>query len=201
MKPAVLCINRDFLPKTETNLIDFNFESIQQNAFNFINRNVVDSDKENYYEIAKQLPQILGYVVVKCGDEYLSYSRKKGAESRLHGSLSIGFGGHVDIDDFDIDSKTPYQNSLYLSVKRELDEELNFKGNVDTSFTKAIIDLTNPVGNVHVGLPSTLELRSKDQVFADPSEISEPEWVTKEQLINNLELYENWSKILIEKYL
>ena len=201
MKPAVLCINRDFLPKTENNLIDFDFESIPQNAFHFINRNVADSDKENYYEIAKQLPQILGYVVVKCVDKYLSYSRKKGAESRLHGSLSIGFGGHVDIDDFDINSKTPYQNSLYLSVKRELEEELSFKGEVSTSFTKAIIDLTNPVGNVHVGLPTLIELRTKDQVFADPNEISEPEWVTKEQLTTSLDLYENWSKILIEQYL
>ena len=201
MKPAVLCITRDFLPKIENNFIDLNFETIAQNAFHFINRDIADSDKENYYEIAKQLPQILGYVVVKCGDEYLSYSRKKGAESRLHGSLSIGFGGHVDIDDFNINSELPYQDSLYLSVRRELEEELNLKEKVNTSFTKAIVDLSNPVGNVHIGLPSTIELRSKDQVFADPSEISEPEWITKEQLINNLDLYENWSKILIEKYL
>lgn len=201
MKPAVLCVTRDLLPKGE-GLIPFSINSIPNNHFHFINRSVADikaEENENLFHVAKNLPQILGYVVIKCGEEYLTYSRKKGAEARLHGSLSIGFGGHVDITDF---GEEGYKGALISSTKRELKEELNLEVILsEDSFKNLLVDLKNSVGEVHVGLPLIIEIDDKDFITTDLNEISSPLWVLKEDLVKDVNQFENWSQILIESFI
>ncbi len=201
MKPAVLCVTRDLLPKGE-GLIPFSINSIPNNHFHFINRSVADikaEENENLFHVAKNLPQILGYVVIKCGEEYLTYSRKKGAEARLHGSLSIGFGGHVDITDF---GEEGYKGALISSTERELKEELNLEVILsEDSFKNLLVDLKNSVGEVHVGLPLIIEIDDKDFITTDLNEISSPLWVLKEDLVKDVNQFENWSQILIESFI
>ena len=201
MKPAVLCVTRDLLPKGE-GLIPFSINSIPNNHFHFINRSVADikaEENENLFHVAKNLPQILGYVVIKCGEEYLTYSRKKGAEARLHGSLSIGFGGHVDITDFGAEG---YKGALISSTERELKEELNLEVILsEDSFKNLLVDLKNSVGEVHVGLPLIIEIDDKDFITTDLNEISSPLWVLKEDLVKDVNQFENWSQILIESFI
>lgn len=99
MKPAVLCISRNTLTTQGIPTVDaqgiypFALDQVVEDQFHFINRAVVDSTHSQHFAIGCELPQILAYCVIKCGDEYLTYSRAKGAESRLHGTLSLGFGG------------------------------------------------------------------------------------------------------------
>ena len=50
--------------------------------------------------------QIIPYVVLRCGGNYLTYTRgATGGESRLHAKISMGFGGHVDLPDIKTDEK------------------------------------------------------------------------------------------------
>ncbi len=207
MKPAVLCITRQALPVhipqfNAHGIYDIDLNKIEANQFHFINRDIVDSDQAERYQIGQLLPQILAYSVIRCGNEILTYSRKKGAESRLHGSRSIGFGGHVDIADYSeqADEYVGYLGALIKACERELHEELGLVTTVGTrQFSSIIVDQSNPVGAVHVGLPLHIHLPHPDGVTVDPNEISDPVWTTVAELKDTVDQYENWSKLLIEK--
>lgn len=208
MKPAVLCISRNELTKQNIDtegygIFPFNLTNVPQDGFHFVNRKVVDSSESDWFKIGCELPQILAYITVKCGNEYLTYSRAKGAEARLHGTLSLGFGGHCDIDDsYALVNLTgnldiTYQDILKYSSSRELEEELHFTKDIEFKTDSIILDTTNDVGKVHLGLPILIEINSKDDIKADPSEISLPEWKTKDQLVSEINSYENWSQLII----
>ena len=100
-----------------------------------------------------------------------------------------------------MDKYTPsYAETICRGTERELREELELDFEVDANyFNHIIIDTTNSVGLVHVGLPFILELDSKDGTIIDFSEIHLPVWKTKEQLLNEIDQYENWSKLVIEQ--
>lgn len=205
MKPAVLCITRTALPihipqENAYGIYPIDLNQIPNDTYHFINRAICDSSTEINHKIGKALPQILAYCIIKCGDEILTYSRKKGAEARLHNSRSIGFGGHVDIEDLQ-EYPTDFLYALITSLKRELQEELSFDVDFDIDMlNQIIIDQTNLVGAVHVGLPLIIEIQSKDEITANPNEISDPIWLSLEQLKQEKDQYENWSKILITNW-
>ncbi|WP_111857817.1 hypothetical protein [Acinetobacter sp. CFCC 10889] len=210
MKPPVLCITREEFTKhgiPENNaygVYAFDMLKVDQSQFHFLNREIADrannNDDDEYKKIGQLLPQILVYGVIKRDGKVLTYSRKKGAESRLHGSRSIGFGGHVDITDYDYKLNNGFANSLAVSAERELREELNFVTAVGTSeFTSLLVDQSNPVGAVHVGIPILRKIHYLDEIKVDPEEISDPLWLSPEELIKDIEQYENWSKILINE--
>ena len=43
-----------------------------------------------------------------------------------------------------------------------------------------------------------LQLRSPDLISVDPNEINDPQWVSIDELKKDIEIYENWSKLIIE---
>lgn len=207
MKPAVLCITRQALPvhipqSNAFGIYDVDLKHFAEDQFHFINRDIVDSLATDRLQIAQALPQILGYSVIQCGDEVLSYSRKKGAEARLHGSRSIGFGGHVDIADYSeqTDEYVGYLGALIKACERELQEELGLSVQINAEqFTSLIVDQSNPVGSVHVGLALHLRIAHKEQLCIDTNEISDPIWKNVNELKAEIEEYENWSQLIIEQ--
>ena len=208
MKPSVLCITRNALSEQSIpssnaqGIYPFNLNQVAENQFHFINRDIVDDSYPDNHAVGCLLPQILAYCIVKCGDYVLTYSRAKGAETRLHGSRSIGFGGHVDIGDYSeqSDEYVGYLGALIKACERELHEELGLHSSIDTQdFNSIIVDQTNPVGSVHVGLPLEIFVLHRNEVEIDAKEISDPKWVTVAELKETIDQYENWSKLLIEK--
>lgn len=215
MKKAVLCINRDALTKQDIPansyaIYPFNVNATTEEDFHFINRTVADGKTEEYLAIAKALPQILGYCVITDDEMVLSYSRKKAGDTRLSSYLSIGFGGHVDIDDAFIEAFTGstniYHDAIINSIYRELKEELGVDVNANgitagklhiDLLSNIIVDQTNQVGEVHVGLPLMVNIPA-ELIKADESEIVDLKWVSLEQLKADYDLYENWSKLLID---
>ena len=206
MKPMVLCISRDALteqsiPPSVQGIFPFNLDKISSEDFHFINRKIVDSDKELYKNMAYYFPQILPYIAVTDGEgKYLSYSRN-GTETRLHGSRSIGIGGHIDVVDMydpDYEVLNSTKETIIQATLRELAEEINLSCAAEWQVSKSnlgklIVDTTNPVGEVHVGLFSTL-------VYPDAQpqeELHDPQWLTVEELKANIDQYENWSKLII----
>lgn len=207
MKPSVLCINRSAIvtqgiPANNAHgIYPFDLSQVAQNQYHFINRDVVDSNEKEKHLIGCALPQILGYCVIKCGNHVLTYARKRGAEARLHGNRSLGFGGHVDIDDYSKHQAKPYFAALAYSIERELLEEVGLQIPISMGMCDTlIVDQSNPVGSVHVGLPILINVELRNELEIDYSEIADPQWISIQQLKEDIALYENWSQLLIEKF-
>lgn len=200
-KPMVLCVNRKALidqniPCPATGIFPLSLEDIQPDEYQFLNRKIVDSDIPLYNAIGRCFPQILPYIAITDGQgKYLSYSRN-GTETRLHGSRSIGIGGHVDITD--INANLDILELIYTATQRELKEEILWQDYDDylaVDFDKLIVDTSNSVGSVHVGLFTTLVYpNAKPQ-----EELHDAQWLTLDELKSNIDEYESWSQIIIKE--
>ena len=108
--------------------------------------------------------QLIPYCLVASGDRLLCLERLKAqSESRLHGLLSIGVGGHVD--PVDLEGPEP---AWRRAAEREIREELHCSGEIGFEPLGFLNDDGSPVGAVHLGL--VLGLRWPDP---DPPEIRE----------------------------
>ena len=206
MKPLVLCIEREALqqqdiPYHTSGIFPFNLNNVSSEDFHFLNRKLVDSkDNKVYQDIGYLLPQILPYITIMDLDgNYLTYSRN-GTETRLHGSRSIGIGGHIDITDM-YDQYYSVFNNPIETIKQATNRELYEEVGIDLEpelfkFNKLIVDTTNSVGKVHVGLTSTIVMDYTD--IQPQEELHDPQWLSVEELKANIDEYENWSKLIIE---
>ena len=206
MKPMVLCIEREALqqqdiPYHTSGIFPFNLNNVSSEDFHFLNRKLVDSkDNKVYQDIGYLLPQILPYITIMDLDgNYLTYSRN-GTETRLHGSRSIGIGGHIDITDM-YDTEYNLVNSILETIAqstfRELQEEVGIPAAIDINLLDHIIvDTANSVGKVHVGLSTTLIVERN--TIQPQEELHDAKWLSVEELKANIDEYENWSKLIIE---
>lgn len=207
MERIVLCIQLavlaacGVLPAVGKRMISrFSFGWFKENNFCFKHRDVVDGKDMPNFSVALSTPQVLPYMLVKYKGSYLTYSRSKGAETRLHGSRSLGFGGHVDV--IDAVPGNGITDVILDAAKRELKEELGLEleqFSKRVNFNHCIVDYTNSVGMVHFGIIAVIDLN--DQDMADmkqcAEELTDVQWRTVEQLKQEADLYENWSKALI----
>ena len=108
--------------------------------------------------------QLIPYVLIKCGEKYLTYVRgKRAGETRLVGNRSIGIGGHINPVDnevplFGVDYKEIYENA----VLREVDEEINITGSRSDRIVALLNDDTNEVGAVHLGVVHVLTVDNEN---------------------------------------
>lgn len=136
--------------------------------------------------------QLIPYVIFFHDNKILSYQRGVLlSEDRLLNNHSIGVGGHISIDDPNLFS-TSYEDGMY----REIHEELH----IDTEYTEKIVALLNDdsddVGQVHFGIIHILNVE-KPLVRKKEKSINNPTFVSIKKLKNNIDKYENWSKICI----
>lgn len=195
----VLCIKREALNQLGTGIHELDLNTIDSSMFTFMPRKKVDDKSDKGVALGYTVPQLLPYVTVHCGEHIYMYSRKKGNESRLHGSLSIGFGGHVDGTDFS--DAHGFIDCLKTAAVREMEEELGIQvGHLIklTDFSTVIIDTTNDVGKVHLGIHLSIEVPAHEAVYPNLDEIHDPKWVDTQWLKDNIDYLENWSKMIVE---
>lgn len=144
--------------------------------------------------------QLLPYVVATDPDRAVyCYTRgKAGAEGRLHGNISIGLGGHVDIAPSQGQS---LEELLVTEANRELNEEARLPP-VRLRFQGLICDPTNDVGQVHIGLLSVRQVTAaeKEAMLAEAGVVEKGEFVPLEYL-RKPDVYarlENWSKCALD---
>lgn len=194
MRVQVLCVDTTQLdkPKEVAEVIPQQLSSIEDNAFAFISRSVVDSNDPMDQLIQTRFRQVIPYALVKYGDKYLSYQRK-GSEERLHSFRSLGIGGHIDITDY----TGSIQETISKSANREVMEELGLNTEMlDLSPCKQlIIDNTSTVSKAHVGIPYIMDVSGMD--FNLGEELHLPVWLTKEEILELKDQYEIWSRLLI----
>lgn len=150
---------------------------------------------------------------------YAVYARGKGAEGRLEGAYSIGFGGHVELSDVETvevngtEIASSYW-STHVSGQRELIEEVAVLEQ-DVEITEAARlsvpmgfisdyrpDVPNWVGNTHIATFSTLPVREIEEVIdfeVKDDRYSKVGWFTKEELLAQRDRFESWSVLLIEE--
>lgn len=144
--------------------------------------------------------QLLPYAIAMDEDGLVyCYTRgAAGAEDKLHGNISIGLGGHVDVAPGPGES---LEEVLKSECKRELMEEAALEPR-PLEFYGLICDTTNAVGNVHIGLltvrrvlniEKTVMMGEKDIV--EKGEFVSLKYLRQEGVFNRLE---NWSQLAVK---
>lgn len=135
--------------------------------------------------------QPIAYAVVRRGDEIFVTERLKGGvESRLHGVLSVGIGGHVD---------EPFatHDKVRDAMRREWCEEVNCSHEPEWSWLGLVNDDEIEVGRHHLGcvfearlpLGATLELLEPHKLRGW--------WTTPAELMREPERLESWSAFVV----
>lgn len=154
-------------------------------------------------EEAEQNPsykQIIPYsIVVRNGTLIGVYKRSKaGSETRLHDTKSIGFGGHVEVQDIAI---SPSKNidtfgTTLRAARREIYEELGIDASVEPF--GCIYNPTNEVGRVHVGVIAIAYIANAEHIAMESS-IASLDWLTADE-IDHASL-EPWSEAIARSFL
>lgn len=144
------------------------------------------------------------FAVLNKKGKILLYQRGKGVgESRLLGSHSIGFGGHVELEKDGISGESGLRNieeCITSAYVNELNEELEFSGSSCNDMLSGMIyDDTNEVGKVHLGISGSIVVES---ATIREEELLQCGWYSAKDLLNMHKsgeiTLENWSLLLLE---
>lgn len=153
------------------------------NEHEFIDRPAAEEDPS--------YKQIIPYVVLKQKGRVFSTRRlNKGGESRLHGKLSIGIGGHINPVD-----ETDRRSVLMKGLERELEEEVYIQRRGDLVPQGFINDDGNGVGAVHLGLCFSMEVEG--EVSVKETEKLSGSWLSLQELRSEYDNMETWSQIAL----
>ncbi|MFC3193731.1 hypothetical protein ACFODZ_05720 [Marinicella sediminis] len=143
----------------------------------------------------EKFKQIIPYIVLSFQGKLAVYQRtKKGGENRLHQMNSIGFGGHIDAFDLAYDEHgiILLNQTIANSAEREIGEELNLSGISNKQKLGYIVDNSNPVGRVHIGVVEQWEL-SDPHIQSNEEEIHLLGLLSADEINHLPDELENWS--------
>ncbi|MCX7653606.1 MAG: DNA mismatch repair protein MutT [Fervidobacterium sp.] len=153
------------------------FLTTLKNGF-FVERAIAEYDES--------VRQVIPYIVLKENDDYIFFKRTSNqAEKRLHNMITLGVGGHLNIED----SEDPVE-CLEKGLWRELKEEVNVEVN-SLEYIGLINELENPVSRVHVGVLYIAHV--KYYGLAEPENFLE---IRSNKLLDYLEEMEGWAKVV-----
>ena len=172
-----------------------NIEGLIQNNREEIVKTIIEEHEFMDRAPAEEDPsfrQIIPYVILTQGDKVFTTRRlNKGTETRLHGKLSIGIGGHINpVDERD------REKVLMRGLERELDEEVYIEKRGELIPLGVINNASDGVGAVHLGLCFKMEVQG--EVRVKETEKLEGLWLTVPELIENWDYMEGWTQIAVE---
>jgi predicted NUDIX family phosphoesterase len=114
--------------------------------------------------------QLVSYVVFRHAHSVLVYRRTpKGGEARLHGRLSVGVGGHVNVTDVTSrDGAIDIMATLRRACAREIAEEVRCSEIARLETVGVIRESVNAVSRVHLGVVVECWLSTPDVDAIDP---------------------------------
>ncbi len=152
-----------------------------------------------HLEEDENFKQIIPYVILSHQGKIAVYQRtQKGGENRLHNMNSIGFGGHIDAFDlaYDADGTINLDQTIETSAQREIDEELIVSDIISKTQLGYILDNSNPVGRVHIGVVERWELATAE-ISSNEAEIKVLGLFELDELKQMTGAMENWSEHII----
>lgn len=152
--------------------------------------------------------QIIPYVVLRSGNKYWVYDRTtSGGEERLHGLSSLGWGGHINPEDYMGPSSENEKyidsvlDAVYNCAQREICEELGLEGLVPSSvkYLGAIVSYASDVDAVHLGLVELWQVPELSELDINLEDsVSNLRLMTLTQLRAEKKNFESWSQIVIQ---
>ncbi|MCD8116702.1 MAG: NUDIX domain-containing protein [Oscillospiraceae bacterium] len=134
--------------------------------------------------------QIIPYVSILRGDQVFATRRlSKGGESRLHGLVSLGVGGHINQSD------EKDGDWLMNCLRREVEEEVDMTHFGTLTLRGLINDNGNDVGSVHLGFFFTLT--TTGDVSVRETEKLEGGFLPLSSLAEAVPQMETWSQIIV----
>lgn len=134
--------------------------------------------------------QIIPYIILTRRDEVFATRRSnKGGETRLHGLIALGLGGHINTDDDD------RPGIFHRGLLRELGEEAEYTAVGELQPRGVINDDTTEVGKVHLGFLFTLEV--SDAAVRETEKL-EGLWIRRADLSTYIGRMEGWSEIALQ---
>ncbi len=114
------------------------------------------------------LKQIIPYLVVRSGNQYMLFQRTRaGGEARLHNLYSIGVGGHIARSDV-----AGAGDLVAAGMRRELEEELTLAGNWSAQLVGVLNDDATAVGQVHFGLVHLIDVPSGEVAIRETDRLT-----------------------------
>lgn len=191
----ILVVKRDTLFDREANAFngfiskdDNRYKEIVKTFGSFEVKRRGDMEEDPAYK------QLISYCIITNDDETLVYKRLEGGgESRLHGLLSIGVGGHMN----DVAEEDDIEGKLRINAARELSEEVGLaEDDVKNIEIHGLInDDDNEVGKVHIGLVLKIDV-DKNKIINNEVDTIALEWV-KNDVLETMSPYESWSELII----
>jgi predicted NUDIX family phosphoesterase len=152
----------------------------------FIDRPIAEDDPSK--------KQIIPYGILTREDRPFLMERLGGSgETRLHGKLSLGVGGHINPVDAD-------GTVLATTMARELHEELSVLGEVVQRPIGFINDDTQPVGRVHLGVVFELTLAPGGNADVRETETLRGQFRPWSELPPLRSRMESWSSFLLDAF-
>lgn len=149
---AVLSCGAEGLPSNDGFFTaDDSILSMFQEKTSFVPRPPAEDDPS--------LKQLIVYALVSYRGSYLRYKRGKvGGEARLHAKRSIGIGGHINPEDWDLGATGT--QAFRSALTRELQEEVGILEShiADVRLLGLVNEDSTDVGRVHLGLVYFVEL-------------------------------------------
>jgi predicted NUDIX family phosphoesterase len=154
-----------------------------------------------------QYLQVIPYYLIENNGKYLRYVRPvAGNDDRLHGKVSIGIGGHIDLADAFIDNKgmIDLAKTLEKAGKREGKEEIGLDIQ-DGSFryVGTIYATTTEVDKVHLGIVGICHVDDETAASITKSEeIEDHDFKTFDEIQAEVQdegkFLETWTHLIIE---
>src|SRR2546426_9895005 len=137
--------------------------------------------------------QLVSVYVLRYRDEFLTYKRSRRLpESRLHGTYSLAFGGHLNPDD-----AAPLLSIFYPGVGlplilRELSEEVRLPKEQppEISYAGLLYDDSRDVSKQHLGIVYEVRLASPTYEIGERGFLLDPQFETAAQINGHLEDFE-----------
>ena len=197
------------LTEGQTGYIPVPYEQLCAN----INKHLVLRRRHELEQDPEHL-QILPYIVVVKGDpqdlttaKFVVYRRGATVgEARLSGNASIGFGGHVDLQDvMSVHSVIDFEQTVSECAEREVDEEVNLNEMFHSEalqYQGLIVDHSNDVGKVHLGVVFFYQIGENVSPMINEDELTLLGELTLSQLTaaqaQGMNL-ESWSNLIVQQ--
>ncbi len=179
-----IIFNNNFTPITDLN--NFKLDEMLLNR-QYIYRYLAELDN-NYKQ---PIPYILFF---EEGTDSVFCMERLGGDSRLIGNMSLGVGGHID-------NEETLNDALYREVKEELG--LDYEKIKNLSLEGIIMDTSNEVGSVHIGLLFKAYVSEGTKLVCLEKDKLIGSFKNKEELkeLRDSNYFETWSNIAFDNLL
>lgn len=175
--------------------LDMYYKSMRRGSKEEVNTPVSKNAELNF-----DYKQPIPYIVIRRGENefFVTERLQGGGESRLHGKLAMGAGGHMNpLSDTEDE---PFIKVLEENTKRELEEELEINRKIEIKPIGLINDDSDDTGKVHMGILGIIDLDVEATVAVKEVEQLAGHWMTLD-VLKSKEVYdrlENWGKIVVD---